>query len=261
MKLLIRFAKLVKKILPKRFHYRYDQLYRRADRILCAIPRFGKNFFCPCCGMFSFRFRSYGIKLRPYALCPNCDSLERHRLLWLYLTNKTNLFKDRLRVLHIAPEPVFEKTFGTLENLHYITADLNPVRAMVEMDITNIGFGNDWFDVVLCFHVLEHVPDDRKAMSELYRVLKPGGWAILQVPVNLEETYEDSRIITPEERERHFGQKDHVRVYGLDYKDRLEQAGFRVKVDNYINELGINKIKLYSLSNDENVYYCTKTSF
>ena len=172
--------------------------------------------------------------------------------------NSTNLFTDHLSVLHFAPEHILDRAFKSLGNLDYMTADLAPDRAMVEMDITNITYEDNSFDVILCSHVLEHVPDDKKAMSELFRVLRLGGWAILQVPVLRKKTYEDPAIVTPEERERFFGQRDHVRIYGLDYRDRLESAGFNVKVDGYVRKFGSAKIRRYGLSKDDDIYFCTK---
>lgn len=200
----------------------------------------------------------FGVKPRPNAQCPFCFSLERHRLLWLYLKNKTNYFSDRLKVLHFAPEPTFRKIFEKMPNLDYINADINSEIATVKMDITNIAEQSNTYDVILCSHVLEHIIDDRKAMSELRRTLKPGGWAILQVPIVCDKTFEDESVILPDERERIFGQNDHVRNYGRDFKDRLEEAGFKVKVDDYVKSLGARKIDQYRLDADEDIYFCTK---
>ena len=133
---------------------------------------------------------------------------------------------------------------------------------MIKIDITDIKFQNNTFDCILCSHVLEHILDDNKAIRELYRVLKPNGWAILQVPILREKTFEDPNIQTPEERLKYFGQEDHVRIYGLDYKDRLENAGFKVMVDPYLMELDEDIVQLYKLVPEnepkENIYYCIK---
>jgi ubiquinone/menaquinone biosynthesis C-methylase UbiE len=147
-----------------------------------------------------------------------------------------------------------------MPNLDYISADLNSPYAMLNMDVTDILFGESLFDVILCSHVLEHIEDDQKAIREFHRVLKPGGWAILQVPVasKLEETLEDAKVKTPEERELAFGLKEHVRIYGLDYKDRLENAGFTVDVDQYVKSLSPEIVRAFSLDKDENIYFCTK---
>jgi len=184
--------------------------------------------------------------------------LERHRLLWLYFKNRTNLFTDRLWLLHFAPEQVFEKAFKSLNNLDYLTADLYSDSVMVKMDIMNITYEDNSFDAIICSHVLEHVTDDRKAMREMFRVLKPGGWAIVMVPISGDVTFEDPSIVTHEDRERFFGQWNHVRFYGRDIEDRLESAGFDVKVDGYVRELGRSKISRYGLLESEDIYFCVK---
>jgi SAM-dependent methyltransferase len=131
---------------------------------------------------------------------------------------------------------------------------------MLKINIADIPLPDDQFDCVICYHVLEHIPDDQKAMRELFRVLKPGGWAILQSPIdfNHDKTFEDPSIVSPDERERFFGQNDHVRIYGRDYKDRLEKAGFVVKVDDYVQQLGDSAIKKYGLMRDEKIHFCSK---
>ncbi len=146
-------------------------------------------------------------------------------------------------------------------NLDYLTADLNPEQVMIKMDITAIQYPENTFDAILCNHVHEHIPDDRKAMNELYRVLKPGGWAILQVPFSmvLEKTYEDFTITSPQEREKYFGQKDHVRIYGKDYTQRLKEVGFTVEAYNWTNDNAFrNEKNRFGLNKDETVFYCSK---
>lgn len=221
----------------------------------------GNQFICPVCGGHFRKFRESGTISRPNEQCPRCLSRKRHRLLWLYLKNKTNFFDEQLKVLHLAPEHCFYKRFSNQKNLDYLSADIQSPLAMVKMDITNIHYQESVFDVILCSHVLEHIPDDEKAMAELYRVLKPGGWAILQVPIdmNRQKTFEDPTIKSREDRQRFFGQSDHVRLYGLDYKHRLEQAGFKVKVDGYVRELGSEDIKKYSLMETQKIYFCLKS--
>ena len=220
----------------------------------------GNSVHCPLCGGNFRKFLAYGVISRPGAQCPKCGSLERFRLLWLYLKNKTNIFNDNLRVLHFAPEPLIQERLKSKPNLDYISSDLNPINAMLKMDITDINFKDDTFDVIICSHVLEHILDDGKAMRELFRVLKPGGWSIIQVPIQegQEKTFEDPTVQSPEDRERLFGQFDHVRRYGLDFKDRLKDAGFRVSVDNYGRELGNDLIKKYGLGEQLEIYLCTK---
>ena len=224
-KYLIEFAKAV---IPARYHERARAIRREAESIKHAASYIGIKHYCPCCGWHLQKLIPYGLVLRQNALCPRCGSLERHRLLWLYFRDRTNLFTDRLRLLHFAPERIFETVFKSLDNLDYITADLYSDSAMVKMDITDITYEDDSFDAIICSHVLEHIMDDRKAMREMLRVLKPGGWAIIMVPISRDVTFEDPSIVTPEDRERFFGQWDHVRFYGQDIKDRLESAGFDV---------------------------------
>jgi len=164
------------------------------------------------------------------------------------------------KVLHLAPERCFIKRFEALSTIDYITADLESPWAKIKMDIHDIPFEENTFDVIFCNHVLEHVDDDKKAMRELCRVLKPDGWAIMQpfINTNLEKTYEDPAITTPKEREQAYWQSDHLRMYGLDYKERLENEGFSVKVDDFVKGLGRDLIKKHGLSEEEQVYVCSK---
>ena len=173
---------------------------------------------------------------------------------------KTNFFKNNLKVLHFGPAHCLERIFKKLDNLKYITADLQAPNAMIKMDITDIKFQDNIFDVILCSHVLEHVVDDQKAMAELFRVLKPGGWAIIQVPIeyNRAKSYEDNKIKTPIERKQVFGKDDHVRIYGLDFLNRLKTAGFNVKEDNFVFSLDKHVIVKYKLDIDEKINFCTK---
>lgn len=204
------------------------RLPRTIDRL---SHRVGDRRACPVCEHKSGRFRPFGVVARPDAACPWCGALERHRLLWLFLLDQTDLFDGRPRsMLHVAPEPVLEQHFRERIGEGYLTADLFDPRAMVRMDITDIDRPDGTFDVIYCSHVLEHVEDDRKAMREMCRVLKPDGWAILLVPITEEITFEDPSITDPRERLRVFGQEDHVRRYGRDYPDRLREAGFDVEM-------------------------------
>lgn len=241
-------------------YQQYRQYKKEMQAVWQGFKYAGDRLICPCCNGHFREFLPYGSPARPNAVCPRCYSLERHRLLWLYFQNQTNLFSHPLKILHIAPEKWLQTKFKTLSNLDYLSADLEADWAMQKMDITNILYENNTFDVILCNHVLEHIPDDRKAMAELLRVLKPKGWAILQVPLepNRETTFEDPTITLPEERERIFGQHDHVRIYGRDYQDRLKQAGFQVKVDSYVKELSQEMIEQYALREDHDIYFCFK---
>jgi SAM-dependent methyltransferase len=206
----------------------------------------GNNVECPVCGGRFRKFLPYGYNnVRENVLCPKCLSLERHRLLWLYLKEKTGFFRNNYKVLHIAPEQCFYKRFRKLNNLQYVTADLESPLADIKMDIQSIPLNDNEFDIIICNHVLEHVKDDNRALHELFRVLKPGGFAILQVPVDisLPATYEDDSITNPKEREKHFRQKDHFRLYGADFPERTKKAGFIITETNYLDEIN-NDLKI-----------------
>jgi SAM-dependent methyltransferase len=220
----------------------------------------GGEVTCPCCGGQFPRFLPYGQRARPNAKCPGCRSKKRHRLLWLFLRDRTNLFTDRLRVLHFAPERCFLKAFASLPNLDYVTADLQPGKAMLAIDITALPLAAGSFDAIICSHVLEHIPDDRQAMRELFRVLKPAGWATLMVPVEpgRAETFEDPRVVLPAEREQVFGHHDHVRIYGQDFTERLERTGFAVRVHRYAKELEPEAVKKYGLKRKDEIYLAIK---
>jgi len=180
--------------------------------------------------------------------------------MWLFLKNKTDFFSAPKKVLHIAPEQCFIKLFRNQQNLDYLTTDLHSPLADVKADILDLPFDDNSFDVVICNHVLEHIINDQKAMSELYRVMKKGGFGIFQVPqdLSLKKTYEDFLITNPKERAIHFGQYDHVRIYGQDYFNRLEKVGFEVHPINLSSELSSELINSYRLTENEIIPYCKK---
>ncbi|RII29514.1 MAG: hypothetical protein CXR30_11530 [Geobacter sp.] len=213
---------------------------------------------CPVCGGRFAKFLPYGTTPRSNALCPSCNSLERHRLLWLFLRAKTDLWVRNLKLLDIAPYGLVSENIKKMANIDYLSIDINSPQAMLQMDITNLGFQDNSFDSILCYHVLEHVPNEQKAMQELFRVLKPGGWAIIQVPLKPGPTMEGAHIYDPVERKRLFGQEDHVRYYGDDFKSRLEHHGFVVTVDPFASTLSQADLKHYAISVFEDIYYCTK---
>lgn len=222
----------------------------------------GKKVTCPIIKRSYRKFLPYGrLNPRPNALCPDSLSLERHRLLWLYLNDHTDFFKQKWHFLHIAPEVCFMKKFEEQHGDGYITADLESPLAKVKMDILESPFPDNSFDVIMCNHVMEHVADDIKAMSEIYRMLKPGRWAIMQVPFFPPipaKTQEDQSVTDPKEREKRYGQDDHVRLYGHDYADRLRMAGFIVKEDDYVKTLSQDMIAKYALPPHEIIYFCQK---
>ncbi len=200
------------------------------------------------------KFLPYGYENpREGILSPSTLSLERHRLLWLYLKNETNFFDAPLNVLHFAPEQAFHKRFKQLKNINYTTTDLNSPIADVKADICNLPFENEAYDVILCNHVLEHIPNDTKAMEELYRVLKPEGFGVFQIPqdLNREKTFEDNSITDKKERAKIFGQYDHVRIYGRDYFDKLRSIGFKVDEVDYTRNLNDEEINRYRLVKGE----------
>ncbi len=214
----------------------------------------GSTYQDPIDGKKFRSFLPYGYENpRENVLSPSTLSLERHRLLWLFLTAKTNFFKSQLHVLHFAPEQAFYKRFRKLKNITYTTTDLNSPLADIKADICNLPFDENSFDVILCNHVLEHIPDDTKAMKELYRILKPGGWGILQVPQDLNRaiTFQDDSIKDEKERAKIFGQYDHVRIYGKDYFQKLRTIGFNVDEVDYTNTLTPKEIDTYRLAKGE----------
>lgn len=224
-----------------------------ARPILAFFMR-GNNHTDPIDGKQFKSFLPYGYESpRDNVLSPSSLSLERHRLLWLYLKKETDFFTAPLKVLHFAPEQAFYKRFRKLKNLDYTTTDLNSPLADVLADICNLPFEDDSFDVIFCNHVLEHIPDDTKAMQEMYRILKPDGWGVFQIPQDLKRaiTFEDDSITDRKERAEIFGQYDHVRIYGRDYFDKLRTIGFKVEEIDYTSKMTSKEIEKYRLANGE----------
>jgi SAM-dependent methyltransferase len=238
----------IKALIPKRLFEPLLNLYYTIQ----SIGYSGNNFYCPVCENNLRKFKSES--------CPKCGSGIRHRTLWLFLSRKTDFFKSSLYVLHFAPEHCFYKKMKNLSNINYLSADLGSPRAMVKIDMTNIKYQNNTFDVLLSSHVLEHIEDDLKAIKELYRVQKINGWSIHLVPIDYSrnDTYENPLIKSPEDRKKIYGHYDHKRIYGKDYKNRLEQAGFQVnifKTEAFCDE---NEITIMGLKRDTEIYYCRK---
>ncbi len=221
----------------------------------------GDRVKCPVCEKSFIKFLPYGVNSRANVLCPSCLSLERHRLIWLYLQRETGFLSGPVRLLHVAPEQCLYGRFRKLHQLDYVTGDLESPIADHHFDLHQIPFPDESFDLVLCNHVLEHVNDDRKVMGEILRVLKTSGMAILQVPQDMERdlTYEDASITDPRQREKHFGQKDHVRVFGRDYPDRLRSAGFLVTDWPVSSRYRPEEIERFRLAPGEILYLAKKS--
>lgn len=245
-----RIFKIILKIVPRPLLIRLSYL---TTPLLSLVLR-GNNYTDPIDGKSFKKLLPYGYENpRENVLSPSTLSLERHRLLWLYLKNETDFFSAPLKVLHFAPEQAFYKRFRSLKNLTYTTTDLNSPLADVKADICNLPFADNSFDVILCNHVLEHIPNDKKAMQELFRVLRPNGWGIFQIPQDLKRktTYEDHGITDKKERAKIFGQYDHVRIYGWDFFDKLESVGFKAEAVEYGARLARADVEKYRLAKGE----------
>lgn len=246
--------------LPRPLLIRLSYLFK------AVVPIFykGDNVECPVCERSFSKFLSYGSDTahRENVLCPYDLTLERHRLMWLYLKDHSEFFTSykMLDVLHIAPEQCFHKKFKAQDNLNYLTGDLVSPIADLHFDLHDIPLEDNKFDIVFCNHVLEHVDDAMKCMTELYRVMKPGGWGIMQVPQDhdRDETYEDASITSPEEREKHFWQKDHVRLFGQDYPQWLEKAGFEIETFDSTQYLTPEQFERFRLPKGEMLYIARK---
>lgn len=241
----------LKAALPKR----YKQAARRAYLHASAVVNAGSTVVCPCCGR---TFRKFAHFFGRPDQCPQCGSLMRHRAVFLFLRDALAVPKGAA-ILDVGPAPALTTWLASLEGVDYLPVDLDSPQATLHADVTDLPIGDDSFDVILCLHVLEHVPDDRKAMSELIRVLRPGGKAVIQVPVKpIPETIEDATVTTPVARERRFGQYDHVRICGLDYGLRLEAAGFDVTEEDYVEHLDAASRIRFGLRTGEPFYLCVK---
>lgn len=246
------------------FRHTQHSVHRQLFEALLALRALlfvGSRYTCPCCGwrLRAFTHGGTSFQVRDLGYCPRCNSKARHRRIWLYLEHRTNLFSDPLRLFHVSPKYCFSRRFITMPNLDYVGVDLNDRPNIAAWaDITATPIRSDTFDAVICVHVLEEIERDRTAMQELYRILKPGGWAVITVPTRLDrETYEDPTITSPEERLRAFGEKAHVRIYGRDLKERLEACGFQVQID-LGKDIERQTMEKYGLRDDENIFYCTK---
>ncbi len=225
---------------------------------LRKVMFYGRTHYCPvCCSNIRAFFR-FGPLIN--SCCPVCASLRRHRVAWLFLQQNTNLFKPTpKKMLHVAPELCFKLKFQQIPFLDYVAADLRDRDITVKMDITSIPHADNTFDIIFCSHVLEHVPNDRRAMREMVRVLKPGGWAVVMVPVRMNQlTDEDLAVTDPLERERRFGQHNHVRYYGRDITERLERAAFKVTVVRAPEIVAPNQFDRMGVTRGVTVFFCEK---
>jgi SAM-dependent methyltransferase len=251
--------KLILNTIPRPILIRLSFL---AKPILAFLLK-GNRFTDPIDGKSFRMFLPYGYgKQRNNVLSPSTLSLERHRLLWLYLKNETSFFSESVKkkVLHFAPEQAFYKLFRNQKNIAYTTTDLLSPLADVKADICNLPFEDNAYDYIFCNHVLEHIPDDTKAMNELFRVLKPNGMAILQIPqdLNRASTFSDDTITNQKERAAIFGQYDHVRIYGRDYFDKLRSIGFKVVEEDYTAKIAPELVEKYCLAKGEIIPICFK---
>ena len=212
-----------------------------------------KKVYCP---IAKKEFKSF-IKFGDQLLSPSNGARNRQRLVWHYLENKLNIFENEFKMLHTAPELSFYKILKKAKNIEYVPGDkmvdgYSNQQGIENIDLTNLQFDDYTFDLIVSNHVLEHIPDDRKAMSEIFRVLKNGGSAVITVPINenLSQTYEDPAIVLPKERENHFGQWDHVRFYSLDIKDRLEETGLKVEMIRYGDQFSKEDFEKFGFTND-----------
>ena len=261
---------LIKKIIPYKLYFPVISKYRE----ILSKKYAGDRFFCPICETGFSNFLEFGFDnevirthnivgagLNNNGTCPRCLSNDRERHVFLHLKKRhKSLFIDESCLLHVAPEKNLWELFNKQKNIEYTAAGFDLQLASVKMDITKIAQQDDYYDVIICNHVLEHIIDDQLAMGELFRVLKKSGYAILQVPISFKnkDTIEDESIIDPEERRRVFGQSDHVRIHGRDYVTRLENVGFNVKLFDVEEDFSENEIVKYSLIRDEKIFVCSK---
>lgn len=246
---------LIKKLIPNRIKKRLKLIVLEGDVVYCPVCEKGFECFLP-----------FEKQLRPHARCPNCDSLERTRLIWMFLTHSMKIQSESISLLHVAPEKGLMARFSKESNINYHPIDKRGEEykftdCVLTMDLCNLNYPDERFDCIICSHVLEHVEDDKIALKEIYRVLKNKGWGILQVPIdeNRDTTFEDPSVLTPADRKRTFGQSDHVRIYGNDYQTRLEDAGFRVEVKDFAQYFSKGERFRYGLLNRERLWVIHKT--
>jgi SAM-dependent methyltransferase len=249
----------IKNIAKKHIPERQRIVFKHQLFKLRGLYYYGNHVNCNCCGGSFRKFLPFGKVKRLGADCPYCHSLERNRLLLFYLQRETSFFTQKLNVLHFAPEYILEKRFRKLSNLDYLSADLNPELAMSKQDITDIQFPDNSFDMIICSHVLMHVPEEEKAINELYRVLKKGGTTLLMTKIDFKRntTYEVTGVYAAEDRLKTYGDDEIFRVHGTDFADRVRKAGFLVEEIDYAILLG-KQFEKYGLGTGELIFKCSK---
>jgi len=221
----------------------------------------GRRYICPCCGAHvrAFTDGEVGLGTRATSHCPRCNAKARHRRIWLFLGERTDLFRAPTRLFEAAPHASFSRRFARMANVRYVGTDLRKGPGItLRTDLRRTAIRDGSFDAALCVHVLEHIDDDTAAIAELHRILRPGGWALVSVPTDMDAvTIEDPTIEDPQERARLFGETTHVRLYGHDVVKRLEAAGFDVEVD-LADDLDPALVARHGLRLDENLFFCRK---
>jgi SAM-dependent methyltransferase len=253
---------MIKKIYKRLFSEKFRINIKIQFNKLTSFSYLGNQFYCNCCNKSFRKFLPKGNVKRENAQCPYCGSLERTRLLLLYLQNETGLFeKKALKLLHFAPERALFNIFKKLD-IEYVDGDINPAYARNTIDITEINYPDNYFDSIICSHVLGHVPDEKKAIKELRRVLKSDGTVLVMtlLNVNIEKTYENSKIIMPKDKLIFYGEPDLCRLHGLDFGDRLQQQGFAVERIDYREKLSKEIVEKYRLGDGQReiIFKCTK---
>ncbi len=247
---------MIREYVPKPL---WGQLKKMIFRPAKKLVFFGRRYHCPVCQSPLRKFTTDENLSLPNFICPVCYSFERHRLAWIFFRQRIPLLESSpKKMLHISPEEGLEARFKEIPNLTYVTGDLNGRSAMARIDLTELPYVENSFDVIYCSHVLEHIPNDRKAVSELRRILKPGGYALIQVFMADEKTVEDPSVRDPADRKRLFGQGDHVRRYGTDFAVRLAEAGFSVRLFSAQEIIGIKDADRMGIPTNETIFFCTK---
>lgn len=240
------FKKIVTQIIPRKFLYEQEENIRKIYSVLYS----GNQFQCNICGKKLKKF----IETNHHdLLCPNCGSLQRNRRLWFLLENE--FLKPNSTILDFSPSRCLYRKLKKNSTITYHSTDLSgDFIADFQFDITNLKVADNTYDLVICYHILEHIPDDNKAMQELFRIMKNGAKALVQTPFKEGEVYENDSIVTASERLKHFGQEDHVRVYSVEgLKNRLVQSGFQVEIlENF------DKNNNYGLNSFEKILVLTK---